>query len=277
MEAEAPPESIRHVTSADGSSIGFEVVGSGPSLLLVHTMAIDRTQFAPIKDLLAGDFTLHLPDRRGYGLNEEVPDDGYSLDREAEDLAAVVEAIGEDVLVWGHSYGGVCVLEAAARGVPFKSILADDIAVGGPNPPVRPELTEGMARALEAGDRDSALEQFLRTIVGLNDEQIGMQRGTPFWETRAATIHLFVRDALACNHYRYDPEDLAKIKCPVRFVFGQESPPIMREGTEAAHNAMPGSELTVVEGRLFTTMYTDPESAARQVRDWFLGDGRQDD
>jgi pimeloyl-ACP methyl ester carboxylesterase len=277
MEAEAAPESIRRVTTADGSSIGFELAGSGPPLLLVHTMAIDRTQFAPIKDLLARRFTVHLTDRRGYGLSADVPDDGYSIEREAEDLAAVIEAIGEPPFAWGHGYGGVCILEAAAHGVPFKTILADDLAMGGPNPPVSPQLTKGMSEALEAGDRDGALELFLRDIVGLNDEQIEMQRGTPFWENRAATIHLFVRDARLANHYRYDRDRLAGISSPVQFAIGTESPQIMRECTEAAHEAMPGSELAVFEGRLFTTMFSDPETAARQVEDWLLGARRQDD
>jgi pimeloyl-ACP methyl ester carboxylesterase len=272
MEAGAQPESVRHVRSADGSSIGFEVLGSGPPLLLVHTMAIDRTQFAPLKDLLARDFTLYLVDRRGYGLSADVPDDGYSLEREAEDIAALVDAIGEPPLAWGHSYGGVCVLEAGGRGILFKAILADDLAMGGPSPPVPRELTDGMARAIEEGDRDAALELFLRTIVGLNDEQIEMQSGTDFWKTRAATIHLFVRDAAQANTFRYDPERLANISCPVRFVVGEETPEVMLGSTRAAHEAMPGSEWTETPGRLFTTMYSDPETAARQVKDW-LRDG----
>ena len=277
METEASPESIRRVTSADGSSIGFEVVGSGPPLLLVHTMAVDRTQFAPLRDLFAKDFTVHLVDRRGYGLSAEEAHGDYSLEREAQDIAAVVEAIGEPVYVWGHAYGGLCVLEAAMRSVPFKSILVDDLAVGGPTPPVPPELTESMAKALEAGDRDGALEQFFRTIVGLTDEQIDPQRGTELWDTRTGSIHLFVREAQVSNGYRYDRGRLAEIGCPVHFVVGQESPQMMRDGTPAAHEATPGSEFTVLEGRLFTTMYADPESAARQVEDWLLGGRRQND
>lgn len=272
MEPEAVPESIRRVTSADGSTIGIELVGSGPPLLLVHTMAVDRTQFAPLRDLFARRFTVYLPDRRGYGLSTEEAGGDYSLEREAEDLAAVVESIGEPPFSWGHSYGGICVLELAMQGVPFKGILADDLAVGDPTPPVPPELTRGMAKALETGDRDEALEQFFRTIVGLNDEQIDGHRGTPLWDTRAGSIHLFVREAQVSNAYRHDRDRLAAIECPVHYVVGKESPQAMREGTQAAHDTTPGSGLTVLEGRLLTTMYADPESAARQVEDWLLSE-----
>jgi pimeloyl-ACP methyl ester carboxylesterase len=271
MESAAAPESIRHVTSADGSAIGFEVVGSGPPLLLVHTIAIDRTQFAPLRDLFARHFTVYLVDRRGYGLSAEGADGDYSLEREAEDIAAVAQTIGEPLFVWGHSFGGICVLEAAMRGVPFESILADDLAAGGAIPPFPPDLMTGMAKALDAGDRDGALGQFFRSVVGLSDEHIDSLRGTPLWDTRAGTIHLVAREAHVANGYRYDRGRLVKIGCPIRFIVGQESPQMMRDATHAAHDATPDSELTVVAGRLFTTMYADPESAARQVENWLLG------
>ena len=99
-------------SSADGTRIGCELVGEGPPLLAVHGSTADRHRFAAVQTRLAESFRLHLMDRRGRGLSaEETPAD-YSLEREAEDIRAVVAAIDGPVLVLAHSYGGACALEA---------------------------------------------------------------------------------------------------------------------------------------------------------------------
>ena len=104
---------VLSVVSADGTRIGCEVGGAGLPLLLVHGSTADRSRWATVRDALAARFTLHLMDRRGRGLSVGEAPGPYALAREAEDVAAVLAAIGPDALVLGHSYGGTCVLGAA--------------------------------------------------------------------------------------------------------------------------------------------------------------------
>ena len=103
---------VLSVVLADGTRIGCEVGGAGLPLLLVHGSTADRSRWATVRDALAARFTLRVMDRRGRGLSVGEAPGPYALAREAEDVAAVLAAIGPDALVLGHSYGGTCVLAA---------------------------------------------------------------------------------------------------------------------------------------------------------------------
>ena len=94
------------VESADGTRIGYESFGDGPPMLLVHGTSATRIRWAPVRDELGSRYTIHEMDRRGRGLSTAEAD-AYSLEREAEDVAAVAEALDDDVYVVAHSYGAL--------------------------------------------------------------------------------------------------------------------------------------------------------------------------
>jgi len=100
------------VVSADGTVIGFETLGDGPPMLLVHGGTATLSRWAPVQAQLAERYTVHMMDRRGRGISADEAQP-YSIQREGEDVAAVLEAIGEDVYLLGHSYGALCAIEAA--------------------------------------------------------------------------------------------------------------------------------------------------------------------
>ena len=85
---------MEHAVSVDGTSIGWEVAGAGPPLVLVHGSVADRGRWAAVRDLLAERFTRHLVDRRGRGLSSAEADGPYALAREAEDVCTVLRAVG---------------------------------------------------------------------------------------------------------------------------------------------------------------------------------------
>src|SRR6202790_2468951 len=107
-EPESPLITVR---SKDGTLIAVECAGAGPSLVIVHGGTGDRTRWTPLFPLLASRFTVCAMDRRGHGASGDSPH--YSLQREVEDVAAVVNSRPGTVFLLGHSYGGVCALEAA--------------------------------------------------------------------------------------------------------------------------------------------------------------------
>lgn len=106
-----PERSIISVTSKDGTPIAVECAGAGPSLVIVHGGTGDRARWTPLFPLLISRFTVCAMDRRGHGSSGDSTD--YTLQKEAEDVAAVVNAQWGPVFLMGHSYGGVAVLEAA--------------------------------------------------------------------------------------------------------------------------------------------------------------------
>ena len=133
---------VLEASSGDGTRIGCELVGEGPPLLAVHGSTADRHRFAAVQARLAESFRLHLMDRRGRGLSaEETPSD-YSLEREAEDIRAVVAAIDGPVLVLAHSYGGACALEAVTDCEGIARMLVYEPAFGTPEGPVFPDASQ---------------------------------------------------------------------------------------------------------------------------------------
>jgi pimeloyl-ACP methyl ester carboxylesterase len=260
---------IEHAESADGTRIGYEVTGSGPAALVVHGSGADRTQWDAIKPALAERFTLYLMDRRGRGLSETEAGP-YAVEREGEDVAAVAAAAGDRPLVFGHGFGGLPALLAAAGGTDFAAMLIDETPSGRPGGEALPnEIADGLAAALDES-QDSALAYFLKNVVGLPDEAIEGARKTEMWEIRKATMPSLLRELRGANAHQRDDGALAELRMPVRVVVGTESTDKMRQSAETLHAVIPHSELVVVDGRLFTTMYSDAEAAAREVSEFLL-------
>jgi len=256
-------------TSPDGTRVGCELLGAGPPLLAIHGSTADRSRWAAVRDALAARFRLHLMDRRGRGLSWAEGPGGYALECEAEDIRAVVAAIGAPTFVLAHSYGATCALAAAADCPGIERLLAYEPAFGTPAGDVfprdgLPDLEAALARA----DRDAALEIFFRRAQSQSAEAIAAMRRTPLWRARLAVVHTLPREARAANAYRPQP-----IGRPLRLLLGTESPPNLEAAAHAAHAAVPGSELRELPGQAHAAMDTDPALFVAAVEDW-LSAGR---
>jgi pimeloyl-ACP methyl ester carboxylesterase len=254
-----------HVESPDGTSIGCEVLGAGPPLLAIHGTTADRERWSAVRDALAARFRLHLMDRRGRGLSAAEAPGRYSLEREAEDIRALVAAIGGPVLLLVHSYGATCALAAATDCPGIGRMLAYEPAFG-----VSEEFPAGFVpeveAALERGDREAALEAFFRRALQLDDAAIDAMRGTAIWEARIATAHTLPREVLAADAFR--PGDLTALGPRLRLLLGTESPMHLHASTRAARAAAPGSELRELPGHAHAAMDADPALFVSEVEDW---------
>ena len=104
---------MQRVSSADGTMIAFERQGTGRPLLLLHGTSGDRNSFAPLLPFVTSSFACITMDRRGRGDSGDHTD--YSLEKEFDDAAAVAQAAGPEIDIFGHSYGALCAVEAAPR------------------------------------------------------------------------------------------------------------------------------------------------------------------
>jgi pimeloyl-ACP methyl ester carboxylesterase len=253
------------IESADGTRIGCEVIGDGPPLLAIHGTTADRSRWSAVRDPLAERFRVHLMDRRGRGLSAAEADGPYSIEREAEDIRALVAAIGEPVALLVHSYGATCAL-AAATGCPgIARMLAYEPAFGVSEEfPV--DAVPEMEAALARGDREAALEAFFRRALHRDDAAIEALRATPMWEARLAAVHTLPREVLAADAFR--PADLAEIAPRLRLLLGTESPGHLHASTWAAHAAAPGSELRDLPGHAHDAMDADPALFVAEVDAW---------
>lgn len=254
------------VNSPDGTEVGFERVGDGPPLVAIHGGTADRTRWDPVRAELAKSFTLHLVDRRGRGLSARETDGPYSIEREGEDIAAVVEAAGVPALVVGHSYGGLVAMEAALISPLVAGLVLYEPAAATPgHVPVADDVFDRFETFLSAGRREDALTLFFAEVAGLPTEQIDAMRGSAIWEARLATIHTSPREGRSANSYSLDPARLAGIRVPATILVGTESPAWLRAASDAAHVALPGSRLVALDGQGHMAIDTAPARVVDEI------------
>lgn len=251
------------IRSADGTELSAEVRGAGPPLVLVHGIAGDAARWGTSRRL-AEHFTLHALDRRGRGASGDAS--SYALDREIEDVVALVEAIGGDVLLLGHSFGGLLALEAAARTRVAKLLVYEPYAPAAPV--AEPSATTQSFFALR-GDPEAILVRFLLEIVQMREEDVTMFRTTPWWPRRLAAAPTIPREMAAVETHGADLARLAARGTPTRFLLGERSPEFLREATARFHAALPASDVVELAGQAHIAMDLAPDLFEREVRSFF--------
>ncbi len=238
---------MRSATSADGTVIGYECVGQGPPLLLVHGTAETRHRWAPLHESLASHYTLCEMDRRGRGLSscETGP---YDFAREAEDVAAVSESLGDDVYVLGHSFGALAVMEAAVITSAIRRIVLHEPPLPKPDTELIP--METIAELKQKADP----KLILRTFYGVTGQVPAACPEDDFSPAALAAAPTVLRELAAIKAYRVD-ERLRRITTPVRMLIGTVSPAHLRMATDtiAAHIrdativSLPGMDHQVID------------------------------
>ena len=260
---------VTRVPSHDGTEIAYRTSGNGPPLLLVHGTAGARERFDILLPHLEPHATVHVMDRRGRGGSGDSAE--YDLAREFEDVAATVDSIaqasGSGVAVYGHSYGGNCAWGAAALTSNIRALILYEGW-----PPVKPELVdfppevEAQLNALvAAGEREAALQYFMREVVRLPEEEIVAVRAQPTWPARVAAVHTISRELRAFFEHPFDPAEAAKISVPVLILTGAESPPEIKDDPEAVAAALPDARVVAIEGQQHLADVLRPEVFAEHV------------
>lgn len=229
------------VASADGTRIAVWRSGEGPPLLLVHGATSDhRTTWRLIQPELERRFTVYAMDRRGRGGSGDAPD--YELRRETEDLVAVVERIGEPVNLLGHSYGGLCAIEAARLTSDLRRlVLYEGVPLRGSDiyPPGVIRRLESM---LEAGDVEGMLVAVMREVADMTPEEVDLVRSqADAWAVRLANAPTVPREMRVEEGYRFDSERFERMATPTLLLVGGESPRYQWESARAVADALPNA------------------------------------
>jgi pimeloyl-ACP methyl ester carboxylesterase len=268
----------RSVISRDGTPIAVFSSGEGPPLVLVHGATADHTTWRTTRPLLEQLFRLHAIDRRGRGASGDGP--AYAIEREFEDLAAVADVTaaeaGAPVDVVGHSYGGRCALGAALLTSSMSRVVVYE---GAPSPPdpdgtrdgYRPSGVERrIADLLEAGDRDAALETFMREIVQMPPADLAAFRANPIWPVRVAAVGTTLRELEGEASPAASLEALGRVEVPVLQVLGGESAAPFRDATFALDARLGNGRVVVIEGARHAAHHTHAAEFVAAVES-FLG------
>jgi pimeloyl-ACP methyl ester carboxylesterase len=241
------------VVSPDGTRIAYTRRGRGPALVLVDGALCHRT-FGPSEELargLADRFTVYTYDRRGRGDSGDTPP--YSVERELEDLEAIVNEAGGSAALYGISSGGALILEAAPRLPATKGIVLFE-------PPfvvndIRPrpaDMWPGIDAAIAAGDKSKAVKSFLRG-VGAPSLVVAIMRLLPVWRRLAASAPTLPYDgALMKDYQRGDPlprNRWSTVAAPTLVLVGSKSPGWMQNAMKSLAAILPNATHHVLQGQ----------------------------
>jgi pimeloyl-ACP methyl ester carboxylesterase len=240
---------VRTTISADGTKIAFDQIGEGPPVILVVGAFNDRSTGAPLAEALEARFTVLNYDRRGRGASgDTLP---YSVEREVEDLDALIREAGGEARVFGYSSGGTLALEAAARGLNITKLAVYEapfmVGDDGPRPPK--DMAAQLVRLVSSGQRGDAVELFQTRLVGIPEAVVAQLRHAPFRPALEATAHTLVYEATIVGDLELPAAKLRSITTPTLVVYGGESPAFMVRGAKALAKAVPHGRVRALVGQ----------------------------
>ena len=258
---------IQTVTSKDGTRLAADVTGTGPALVLVCGGSVDRHSNDALASVLAGDFTVWNFDRRGRG---ESGDTGpYAVEREIEDVEAVIAAVGGHAHLYGTSSGAALALLAAAAGASVDRLVLWEPPYS-VDPAGRPpaDSVEQLDRMIGEGRRDDAATFFMVDMVRMPAEFAAFARTQPWWAGQLALAHTLAYDAREMGDYSVPTDTAARVAAPTLILTGGASFAIFRPTAEALAAAMPDATTAILDGQEHNV---DPAVLGPAIREFLIG------
>ncbi len=259
---------MKRVTSKDGTEIAYDQTGKGPVLILTLGALNSRKSGARLAKLLATHFTVISYDRRGRG--ESTDTAPYSHQREVEDIAAIISAVGEPVNLYGHSSGGALALEAAlALRKKVKKLAVYEVPYS-LDKNAR-QAANGYLKALKtllaAGRKGDAVALFVKS-VGVSDKQVQALKRMPMWKglEKLAPTLVYDSEVLGKGH-RLPATRLSKIAVPTLVMHGGAGAAFMRDVAQELGATIPRAIVKTLERQ---THGVSPKALAPVLEAFFL-------
>lgn len=258
---------MKKVTSKDGTQIAYDQTGRGRVVILVLGALNSRKSGAKLAKLLAARFTVISFDRRGRGDSTDTAP--YSPQREVEDIAALIGAVGEPVYLYGHSSGAALALEAAIKlrkkvrkmaiyEVPYTTAAKERKDASG--------YYKKLKKALAAGRRGEAVALFVRS-VGVTEKQVAAMKRLPMWPGLERLAPTLAYDSEVLGKGQSLPATrLARLTVPTLVMHGGSGAPLMRDAAQAISKVMPKAKLRTLAGQ---THGVSPKVLAPVLEEFF--------
>ena len=245
---------MKKILSKDGTSIAVERTGRGPALVFVDGAMCYRAfgPSQPTAATLADQFTVFTYDRRGRGDSGDTTT--YDLQREVDDLDAVIKEAGGQAVVLGVSSGAALALEAASRGVPITRLALYEapFMVDASRPPVPEDFITRMKAALASGRRAEAVKMFMK-LVEVPSFAILMMRLMPVWKKLTAVAHTLPYDLSIVGPFQkgrpLPATRWSGATMPTLVMDGGKSPAWMRNATRALAGVLPNATYRTLDGQ----------------------------
>jgi pimeloyl-ACP methyl ester carboxylesterase len=238
-----------YVTSADGTRVAFDRLGEGPAVVVVSGMFCDRQTTRELAEQLAQQFTVINYDRRGRGESGDTKP--YAVEREVEDIGALIAEAGGAASVYGHSSGAGLALEAAASGLPITRLVLHEPPYGGDDEESKRrarELAANVQRAIAEDRRAAAIKLFL-TASGMPAEMAYGASKDPKMLAVAPTMP-YDLEVMGDSQGGTIPADLVRtISIPTLVIAGGASSEFFRDTAARIAEILPSGKYVVLEGQ----------------------------
>ncbi len=262
------------VRSKDGTIIAFEQSGAGPVVILVTGALSTRAGNARLAALLAPHFTVINYDRRGRGGSGDTQP--YAVDREIEDIEALIVHAGETAFVFGSSSGAALALEATNK-LPAKitrqALFEPPFIVDDSRPPVPEDFVSRVSELASTGHRGDAVEYFMTQAVGVPAEAVSQMRQSPMWAGMERVAHTLAYDGAIMGDTQSGrplPESRwATVAVPTLVLDGEMSDAFLRNGAQALARVLPNAQLRTLPGQDHSVVFTAPQAIAPVLVEFF--------
>ena len=262
---------MSEVRSIDGTAIAYEKVGEGPALILVDPALCSRSfgGTAKLAAALSERFTVYTYDRRGRGESGDTPP--YAVEREVEDIEALLDVAGGSAYAYGISSGAVLALEAAKHlaGIEKLALYESPFIVDDTRMPLPDDFVARTENAIAAGRRGHAVKMFMR-FVGMPAIFAALMPLTPMWRKLKAVAHTLPYDLSIMQHNQrgkpLSPGEFASVKVPTLVADGGKSPAWLRNASRALAQVLPNAEYRTLDGQ---THMVKPKALAPALTEFF--------
>ena len=257
--------------SKDGTQIAYDKTGQGPALIIVAGAFQGRMAMSAYAEPLSKRFTVYNYDRRGRGDSSDTQP--YTIEREIEDLDAVIQEAGGSAFVFGGSSGGVLTLDAAAHGSNITKLVVYEppFIVDNSRDPVAENMVDQLRELVASGQRGDAAELFMTKGSLMPADMVAGMRTQPFWSEVEGVAHTLIYDATIMDGtMRGAPLPSGRwsaITIPTLVLYGGAGPAWSRNAAEALVELLPHAERQALEGQFHTLT---PEALTPALEKFFL-------
>jgi len=261
---------MKTVTSKDGTTIAYDQLGKGPAVILINGALGTRSHATPdsMADILSKQFTAIDYDRRGRGDSSDTPP--YAVQREIEDIEALIDGAGGSAFLFGNSSGAILALEAA-RALPKRvkklALYEPPFIIDDSRPPLPEDYVEQLNAAIRAGRPGDAVEIFMTKALLIPPEFVDMMRNAPMseafrdnegakppeWADMEKVAHTLAYDGMIVKDFLagkpLPPNCWASFAAPTLVIVGGNSEPFFHDGAQALVNDMSNAQRRTLEGQ----------------------------
>ena len=265
---------MKTVTSKDGTTIAFDQIGNGLVVILVDSALADRSICVKLAKLLAEEFTVINYDRRGRGESGDIQP--YAVEREVEDIEALIDAVGGSVFIFGSSSGAVLALEAASK-LPAKVkkqvLYEPPFIVDDSRPPMSADFVEQVKDLLARDKRREALRLFFSKAMGIPGIFITLMRFMPSWSKSKSVTHTLPYDLMIMGDTQRGKQlpasRWATATMPTLVLTGGKSEAFFHTGGDALAEVLPNAQHRILKDQHHGSVVMSPNVVASEITQFF--------